>query len=771
LDLIDEELDADCDDEDKQRVFDFLQAAGLELSAQWKLFKSAKTGDVDGVREAAEKGADVNLEDVSGCRAVNVAAAGGHGECLQALQQLGADIEGTDKDGWTPVHSAASARKLPVLKLLQEMGANMTALTTFKRNAMDLCVEGYDQADMDEWDEEVKENFEFLKSLGMEESAQGRLWRYSEEGDKEHVRLALEQGADVNLEDLSGKTAIQMAMDASKLVMVSFLIGNGAKWEGEPLAEAAQKCVCASALEGDCENLRAAVKLGADINKVDGGTTPLMDAACKGQAEVVKVLKELRADLEAKDKDEWTAVHFASMHASVEVLEMLSELGADLKAITKFRRNALDLIDEELDADCDDEDKQRVFDFLQAAGLELSAQWKLFKSAKTGDVDGVREAAEKGADVNLEDVSGCRAVNVAAAGGHGECLQALQQLGADIEGTDKDGWTPVHSAASARKLPVLKLLQEMGANMTALTTFKRNAMDLCVEGYDQADMDEWDEEVKENFEFLKSLGMEESAQGRLWRYSEEGDKEHVRLALEQGADVNLEDLSGKTAIQMAMDASKLVMVSFLIGNGAKWEGEPLAEEAQTWLGTYAREGACDDLRAAVELGADINKFVGSTTALMEAASGGQPEALEVLKELGADLETVDRDGWAAVHFAAHGEHLECLKKLCALGADMKAITKFKRNALDLVDEYQDITDGRQQVKEYLESVGLEISAQWRLWRSAAAGDLEGVQTALEQGAEVNFQNLDRTTALSRAEGGGHSDIVDFLKENGAEEPE
>lgn len=58
--------------------------------------------------------------------------------------------------------------------------------------------------------------------------------------------------------------------------------------------------------------------------------TPLMIATCNSSPEVIKYIASLGADLNAKDKEGFTAVHWAANNHDAETIKILAELGADL---------------------------------------------------------------------------------------------------------------------------------------------------------------------------------------------------------------------------------------------------------------------------------------------------------------------------------------------------------------------------------------------------------------------------------------------------------
>ena len=85
--------------------------------------------------------------------------------------------------------------------------------------------------------------------------------------------------------------------------------------------------------------MKLLIKKGADVNAKDNskdGKTALLLAASAGQKDVVKLLIEKCAKLEAKDSEGGTALLWAASEGHKDVVELLIERHADVNAKEKF---------------------------------------------------------------------------------------------------------------------------------------------------------------------------------------------------------------------------------------------------------------------------------------------------------------------------------------------------------------------------------------------------------------------------------------------------
>ncbi len=84
------------------------------------LLTAAQLGDIDRVRLAIAKGANLNYQDENGGTALHWAVFYGYKDIVQLLLMHGADPLIKDKDGITPIDVARINNKKEMLKLLEK---------------------------------------------------------------------------------------------------------------------------------------------------------------------------------------------------------------------------------------------------------------------------------------------------------------------------------------------------------------------------------------------------------------------------------------------------------------------------------------------------------------------------------------------------------------------------------------------------------------------------------------------------------------------------
>ncbi|MFZ2197216.1 MAG: ankyrin repeat domain-containing protein [Thermodesulfovibrionales bacterium] len=142
------------------------------------------------------------------------------------------------------------------------------------------------------------------------------------------VKLLLKNRADVNTPCNHGPNALSLASSRGQEAIVRLLIEKGAdvNRRGQqgwyPISDAIEA--------GHAGILRALIEHGAQINISYSYHTPLIHAAGRGRAEIVKILLDGGADVRAIDQNGMTALLRAIDHGHPEIAKMLIERGSDV---------------------------------------------------------------------------------------------------------------------------------------------------------------------------------------------------------------------------------------------------------------------------------------------------------------------------------------------------------------------------------------------------------------------------------------------------------
>uniref|UniRef100_A0A8C0HH17 Ankyrin repeat domain-containing protein 7 n=1 Tax=Buteo japonicus TaxID=224669 RepID=A0A8C0HH17_9AVES len=126
------------------------------------------------------------------------------------------------------------------------------------------------------------------------------------------VAVLLQHGADPNLADADGNTALHLAVISPNISVAGLLLDHNANID-------AQNKGCTPLILAVSEHHEEVVefllKKGADVHARDQcERTPLMTAASGGELNLIKVLLQYGADVSHKDTNGWTAEDYAVIH-------------------------------------------------------------------------------------------------------------------------------------------------------------------------------------------------------------------------------------------------------------------------------------------------------------------------------------------------------------------------------------------------------------------------------------------------------------------------
>ena len=152
--------------------------------------------------------------------------------------------------------------------------------------------------------------------------------------DLETTDLLIRAGAKVNLANEYGVTPLSLACTNRNAAMVERLLNAGADptaalWTGETPV-----MVCART--GNAETVKLLLLHRADPNakETQQGQTALMRAVAQKHPEVVRALIDGGADVRARSKGGFMALHFAGQQGEIASARMLLAAGADVNEKT-----------------------------------------------------------------------------------------------------------------------------------------------------------------------------------------------------------------------------------------------------------------------------------------------------------------------------------------------------------------------------------------------------------------------------------------------------
>ncbi|KAA0190534.1 Serine/threonine-protein phosphatase 6 regulatory ankyrin repeat subunit A [Fasciolopsis buskii] len=521
---------------------------------------------------------------------------------------------------------------------------------------------------------------------------------------EEFVRLLDPESA--NYQDAQKRSVLHAAAHCGEPRIAELLLKEGARVNAKdtrwftPLHRA-----CAS---NAADVVRILLAHGADRNARDKSwQTPLHVAAANASLECIRLLftpADSLTNVNASDRNGHSPLHHAVYGGHFEVCRFLLEKGASVNAFDKRDRRAM-----------------------HWAAVCGCAQVSLVKNRL------VELLHQFGAEVNCRDKDQYTPMHVASALGHVTTANALIALGAELEATTSHGNTPLHIAClngrdemmelllhavqRSKSEAILSCVSPVSPNGISISPdenrqkiAERAAFDALIGAVNQlsepdhmtplhlavastggasclrhlldattptGDLITSVEECENKSAKPKSLANLQAAGGEddshpLHMAAFHGRFDRAQLLLDHGAKVDARDRLGNTALHIAADRGHELFVLTMLRAGCPWDAR--GQGGATALHRAALSGFTSCLSRLIAAAMLDQRFSGPDESIGDVNLdldnltewAGSPEALERLTEV---VQLTDDDGRTVVHAAALGTNLDCLKLTLLAGGD------------------------------------------------------------------------------------------------------
>jgi ankyrin repeat protein len=284
------------------------------------------------------------------------------------------------------------------------------------------------------------------------------------DGNVAELKVLLRKGAHLNAKDAESLPLLLEAVLNSNTACVQYLLEQGA----DPNITDRAGTTALMLATGDPAKLELLLEHGAQVNAVNaaGRSALLLAAGQRRAVPVIKMLLDKGAQVQQQDERGYTPLLLAARQGDVETLRLLLARGADTQVRVKngivppeTGANALDLA-------CYSQQAEAVKLLLdRGVSLDRGGRPLLF-AAMNGSVDIVRLLLAADAPVNVTDPGGFTPLMHATLTENGklELLKLLLAHGADPQAKAKNGSTALTYAKRKNWQDAITLLREAGAD-------------------------------------------------------------------------------------------------------------------------------------------------------------------------------------------------------------------------------------------------------------------------------------------------------------------
>ena len=471
-------------------------------------------------------------------------------------------------------------------------------------------------------------------------------------------------------------------------------------------------------------------------------SSPVADAAMKGDGAAVRSLLAQKANVNAPQADGATAIQWAAYKNDLEMADLLIGAGASVKTANREGATPLSLASINGSAP--------MIERLLKAGADVNergphGETALMFASRNGNVDAMKVLLAHKADVNVkETLRGTTALMWAAEQAHPAAVKALVEHGADLSAASN----PDTRGGTAYLAPTLKQRLQSTQGSGGLREQARSNAPRPAPVADGDSVAAADQAAA-----LAAFGRKPNTEGGgltpLVFAARQDCLACAQILVEAGADVNQITRYGWTPLLTATQNRHYQLAAYLLSHGAnpnianKGGWTPLylaADNRNIEGGDYpVRKPDMDHLdfiKLLLDKGANVNARVGKDST----------ETRTIFT-----MQWLYEDGATPFWRASQSGDVALMKLLLARGADPKLATNGPQG-------------GNVTALAVAAGIGWVEGVTFE-WSEAA--NLEAVKMLLDLGIDVNAADTDGRTALHGAAHKGRNEVVKLLVEHGA----
>ena len=390
------------------------------------IVQAARDGNEEMVQKLLVSGADIKASHATTRRhALSEASIQGHKKIVDLLIEEGCPLDYPDAEGYTALHHACQKGHLAVAKSLITNGALIDAPGPQGQTALYLAIQVPHQ-------NVVMLLVQHKASVyARDASFRTPLHIGASQGNVAMCSYLLNEGAQLDSREAQSKTPLQLACEVGHYELVQMMLNQS---NLNPTSLTFLTAFFAAVEHGHIRIAESFFERGLKLQELEKDSyKPATLAAKSGSLDMVELMIKENCDINAKDENEWNALHFASYYGHYQVIERLMANGVCTTAITSRKETPLLFAVKEDHFPVTERLLRSNKDGNLVSAEDELGQKPIHHTARTGSIEIFNLLMSNGAKINVENSFGWQPLHIATAYGHLTVVQRLLQQGANVE--------------------------------------------------------------------------------------------------------------------------------------------------------------------------------------------------------------------------------------------------------------------------------------------------------------------------------------------------
>ncbi|XP_040567603.1 protein phosphatase 1 regulatory subunit 16A isoform X2 [Lepeophtheirus salmonis] len=190
----------------------------------------------------------------------------------------------------------------------------------------------------------------------------------------------------------------------------------------------------------------------------EDGLTALHQCCIDDNEEMLELLLENGANVNAKDTELWTPLHAAATCGHLHLVKYLIDRDADLLAVNADGNMPYDLCEDDI-----------TLSYIENEMAKRNITQAMIDDRRRETELRMLEDLKQNGNLEKRNSQAITPLHISAANGYSMVMEYLLDNDVSVDVVDTDLWQPIHAAACWGHLEAVELLAQNGANINALT--------------------------------------------------------------------------------------------------------------------------------------------------------------------------------------------------------------------------------------------------------------------------------------------------------------